>query len=117
MIIVAGTGSIRPADHSAGFAALHKMSAVTQSEAGCLEYRFAVSLDDPEGIDVFECWADQAALDAHLASAHTVEFGEALAQFMAPDSLRLTRYEVSDSAPFPAAAEVEVEDEGAGEAD
>src|ERR1700760_4505837 len=49
------------------------------SEPGCIEYNFAVDLVEPNLIRISERWADQAALDAHFASAHMKEFQKAMA--------------------------------------
>ena len=104
MIIIAGTASLRPDQHAAAVAAMHKMAAASQADKGCEDYRFAISVDDPEGVDVFECWTDQAALDAHLATPHTAEFIAALGELSVEGTLRLTRYEVSGSGPFTGAS-------------
>jgi quinol monooxygenase YgiN len=49
------------------------------SEPGCFEYNFAVDLVEPNLLRIGERWADQAALDAHFASAHMKEFQKAIA--------------------------------------
>ena len=42
----------------------------SRKEPGCLGYTLNQSREDPRLHAFFECWADQAALDAHGASAH-----------------------------------------------
>lgn len=42
----------------------------SRKEPGCLGYTLNRSRSDPRVHAFIECWADQAALDAHGASAH-----------------------------------------------
>ena len=49
------------------------------TEPGCIEYNFAVDLVEPNLIRIGERWRDQAALDAHFASAHMAAFQKAMA--------------------------------------
>ena len=49
------------------------------TEPGCIEYNFAVDLVEPNLIRISERWKDQAALDAHFASAHMAAFQKAMA--------------------------------------
>jgi quinol monooxygenase YgiN len=42
----------------------------TEAEEGCLTYSYGHDANDPGLIRVFEKWRDQAAVDAHFASAH-----------------------------------------------
>ena len=101
MIIIAGTASIDPKAHSAAVAALNKMAAASNGDIGNISYRFAISLDDPEGLDIFECWEDQASLDSHRAQSHTIEFIGAIPSFIGATDLKLQRYEVSSAEPYP----------------
>ncbi|CAG4927172.1 unnamed protein product [Acidocella sp. C78] len=65
-------GTIRlPAERMAeARAPMAAMIGATRAEAGCIEYAFAEDVLEPGLIRVSERWADQAALDAHAASAH-----------------------------------------------
>ena len=54
------------------------MAAATLKEPGCIDYCFAVDITNATRIRVFEVWQDQAALDAHMKSAHMIAFMAAL---------------------------------------
>jgi quinol monooxygenase YgiN len=49
---------------------LEAVIAATRAEDGCLIYSYGHDANDPGLIRVFETWRDQAAVDAHFASAH-----------------------------------------------
>ena len=50
----------------------HAMNCLTL-EDGCLHFDVAVKRDDPNCLVLYEVYRDQAALDAHAASAHLAE--------------------------------------------
>ena len=52
---------------------LRGLIAPTRKEAGYLEYRLYQNKSDAQDFTFVEEWADDAALDAHLASPHLVE--------------------------------------------
>ncbi|MBV8056125.1 MAG: antibiotic biosynthesis monooxygenase [Deltaproteobacteria bacterium] len=60
-------------------AAAETMIRATHSEPGCIEYAFAVDVLEPNLLRIAERWKDQAALDAHFASAHMAAFQKAIA--------------------------------------
>ena len=47
-----------------------------RAEAGNLRYEYYQSLDDPETILLIDSWTDQAAIDAHHASAMMATIAE-----------------------------------------
>ena len=47
-----------------------ELARASREEPGCLGYSLNQSREDPRLHAFIECWADQAALDAHGASAH-----------------------------------------------
>lgn len=73
-------GTIRlPAERMAeAQPAMAAMVTATRAEEGCLEYAFAADVLDPGLVRVSERWMDQAALDAHAASAHMKDWRKAL---------------------------------------
>jgi quinol monooxygenase YgiN len=42
----------------------------TRRETGCIQYDLHVGANDRAAFAVYERWADQAALDAHLRTPH-----------------------------------------------
>ncbi len=60
-------------------AAATMINTTRTTEPGCIEYNFAVDLVEPNLIRISERWKDQAALDAHFASAHMATFQKAMA--------------------------------------
>lgn len=71
-VIVSGTFRV-PAESFAGIRPhLDAVIAATRQEDGCLVYSYAVDVEDPELIRVFEHWRDQACLDAHFTSPHMI---------------------------------------------
>lgn len=50
------------------------VEAASQSDEGCLFYRFQRSLTDPDRFALVERWVDDAALQAHLATPHVAAY-------------------------------------------
>ncbi|MBM3693692.1 MAG: antibiotic biosynthesis monooxygenase, partial [Actinobacteria bacterium] len=67
MVIVAGHFVVDPADQAAFVAGREEAMRRTRTEPGCLEYVMAADPVDPSRVVLYERWADQAALDVHLA--------------------------------------------------
>ena len=42
----------------------------TRKEAGCVRYELLANIANPAEFTFVEEWADQAAIDAHMATAH-----------------------------------------------
>ena len=71
-------------------AAAARMVAATLLEPGCIRYAFAQDLLDRTLIHISEAWQDKAALDAHFATPHMVEWIAALGAIgMTERSLRI----------------------------
>ena len=68
MVIVIGTFVVDPDRRAEFIAERHERMRTSRAEAGCLEYTFAADPLDPGRVLLTERWADQAALDAHLAA-------------------------------------------------
>lgn len=75
MIIIAGTISFDPANLEAFESGFDAMQAETLKEAGCDGYEIYRSRRDAGTIHIFEKWAGEEALAAHMVSPHMAEFG------------------------------------------
>jgi quinol monooxygenase YgiN len=93
-VLIAGTVRV-PAENIDRFRPhMQKMLAASRAEDGCLAYSYAVDVEDPGLIRVFEAWRDQAALDAHFKTTHLAEWRAAWPEFGVSDR-RLFAYEVA----------------------
>ena len=80
MIVLNGTVRMPEGKLAELQAAAAKMVAATLKEPGCIRYAFAQDLLDRTLIHISEAWQDQAALDAHFATPHMVDWRNALAE-------------------------------------
>lgn len=99
MIVIAGTITIDPANTEVAAPLIATLVEATNAEAGCITYGFTQSITQPGHYSVFEEWADEDALNSHMASAHMGEF------LVAAGSLGITgtdisRYDVSTKTKF-----------------
>ena len=70
MLLIVGTVRLPSENLALARPAMRAMVEASRAEQGCLEYGYAEDVLVPGLIHVKELWADQAALDAHFASAH-----------------------------------------------
>ena len=70
MLLIVGTVRLPPENLERARPAMLAMAQASRAEVGCLEYGYAEGVLVPGLIHVKELWSDQAALDAHFASAH-----------------------------------------------
>ncbi|MEQ1952995.1 putative quinol monooxygenase [Mesorhizobium sp. CN2-181] len=70
MLLITGTFRIRPEKLAEARPVMQAMILASRAEDGCLGYAYAIDLLDDGLVHVVEHWRDQAALDAHFASAH-----------------------------------------------
>jgi quinol monooxygenase YgiN len=96
MILIMGEARIRADQRDDALAAMTKVSDISLTEDGCIDYRFWTSISDPNHVLLLEQWYDKAALDAHGRAPHLKEFGAAL-RMVLDGRFSLTRYEISDS--------------------
>ena len=87
MILVTGTIDVDPAQRDAFIAACQTVQAKTREETGCEAYAFSADLDDPGRFHVSERWADEDAINGHMASPHMAEFMGALGGLVKAGSL------------------------------
>ena len=75
------------------------MLAASRAEDGCLTYSYAVDVQDPGLVRVFEIWRDQTALDAHFQAPHMATWRAAGVEFGVSDR-QLSLYEVAFERPL-----------------
>jgi quinol monooxygenase YgiN len=99
MIVISGRNSLLEAEVESFVRAASAMAATSRKEPGCVDYRFAIDVEDALVLQQFEQWESQQALDAHFATPHFAAFAETLLR--AVDGMaEFTRYEVSSSGPL-----------------
>lgn len=74
MIVIAGHYRFPPEQLAAIQPAMARMIEASRAEPGCVHYAFAHDVIEPGMIRVSEAWVDQAAFDAHAASAHMAQW-------------------------------------------
>lgn len=99
MIQINGTITLSPGDIDKARDALSTMMEKSQAEDGCLDYCFAQHVGEPDTLILFERWRDQAALQAHMASAHMAEFQQSMAA-NPPLARELRIYETDEGQPL-----------------
>ncbi len=93
MLAAVATLKVKPGTEAEFEAVAQEMvAAVKANEPGCLLYILTRS-PEPQTYVMLERYVDQAASDAHVASAHFREIGPRMGPFLAarPESLRLTQ--------------------------
>ncbi len=68
MVIVAGVFTVDPEQREAFLAGRMDRMRTSRAERGCLEYTFSADPLDPGRVLLYERWASQDDLDAHLAA-------------------------------------------------
>jgi quinol monooxygenase YgiN len=76
MICVAVTYVIKPGFEDEAVTLFGKLTGPTRAERGCRMYVAHRSTTDPRRFFLYEQYDDQAALDAHRASAHFEQFAK-----------------------------------------
>ena len=69
MLIVGGTFTVDPERRQEFLAGQLELMRISRAEAGCLEYTFSADPLQPDRVVLFERWATQEDLDAHLRAA------------------------------------------------
>ena len=80
MILISGTIILDHDDEIEQItSALQRRAQRSRQDAGCIDYQFSVSLDNPRELRLFEAWESEELLQAHLAVPDP-EFSEVLAR-------------------------------------
>jgi quinol monooxygenase YgiN len=98
MLIVAGTLTVDADHRDAMLEAVAPMVAATRAEPGCREYAFTPDPGNPTLVRLFELWDDQAALEAHFASAHMAEW-QARAASLPITGRDIAKYTIAEIGP------------------
>ena len=99
MIVIAGRARLHEPEMHDALRAGSEMAAASRDEPGCIDYRFAVDIDDPLVVRVFEQWESADALAAHFATPHFQAFSEVIVRAV-DGPAEFTRYEVSSAGPL-----------------
>jgi len=99
MIVLTGTVRIAADKLDQARPAMKAVIEATRQEDGCLFYSFGEDVLDPGLIVIAEAWRDEAALGAHLGSAHFAAWREANSALGVTDR-QLTVYEAVSSRPL-----------------
>lgn len=92
MILVQGSAQIHADDAGALRDAASWMIPATRGEEGCLHYAWGEDALTPGLFHVVERWRDEAAMQAHLASAHMARLGGVLGRLRV-QALRIVAYD------------------------
>lgn len=96
MIIVVGHLTINPDKRAEAEAAIAKLVPLTEAEDGCGMYRYAADLQVPDRVNIVEQWESEDAMNAHMGSAHFMEFMGAIGDCIGGD-VSVTRHDVASS--------------------
>ena len=99
MIVISGRVRLLESELVDAVRAASRMAATSRDEPGCLDYRFAIDVDDRLVMQMIERWESSEALDAHFATTHFGAFAEALLRSV-DGPADFTRYEVSSAGPL-----------------
>jgi quinol monooxygenase YgiN len=98
-VIVAGTVRVPPEKLEAFRPHMQAMLAASRAEDGCLVYSYAIDVEDPGLVRVFEAWRDEAALKAHFAEPHMAQWRALWPSFDVSER-RLALYDVASERPL-----------------
>jgi quinol monooxygenase YgiN len=77
VIIITSTVRIRADHYDEAIAFSKRHVAASRLESGCLSHRYFEDPENPRTLVFLEYWKDQAAIDAHFAQPHSLEFAKA----------------------------------------
>ena len=94
MLIISGEVQVKPEARDRAIEVALKMAKASETEEGCISYRFYASLEDPNTFRIFEVWETEEALNSHFETPHMQEFRHHLPDIVA-GPLDIKRYDVS----------------------
>jgi quinol monooxygenase YgiN len=96
MIVVTGYLTIDPAKRAEVEAAIATLVPATVAEEGCVEYRYATDVLEPNRINIWEQWASEEAMNAHMGTSHLADFMGVMGTCIG-GPLEITRHDVATS--------------------
>lgn len=97
MIVCIGYLTIDPSKRDEALTAIDTCVSATRAKEGNLDYRYSTDLGDPNRVNITEQWEDEAAITAHMGSAHLATFLEAIGGCLGGPA-EVFRHDVSSSA-------------------
>jgi quinol monooxygenase YgiN len=95
MIIVAGSIEVDPAERARFLASRLEVMQRSRAEEGCLEYSFCADPLEAGRVVLFERWASQQSLDAHIAGLRSAPRGNGGEEEVRPIRQSVAVYEIS----------------------
>jgi quinol monooxygenase YgiN len=95
VIVVTGYLTIDPAQRATAEAAIATLVPLTEAEDGCVSYRYAADLLEPDRINVAEVWESEEAMTAHMGAEHFAAFMTEIGPCIG-GAVEITRYDVSN---------------------
>jgi quinol monooxygenase YgiN len=89
MITILANMVCRPGTEQEFLAASVAFVAATRAEPGCLDFHLHQRMDDPTRFAWYENFADQLAVDAHVASSHVANWFELVKRLQADNDYAL----------------------------
>jgi quinol monooxygenase YgiN len=99
MLVISGRVRLHQAELEEMVRAGSVIAVASRAEPGCIEYRYAIDIEDLRVFQLFEHWESATALEAHFAIPHFLAFSEVLLQ-VADGEAEFRRFEVSTAAPL-----------------
>lgn len=93
-IVVAGHVTVKPEHRDEAVQRAIAIARDSESEDGCISYRFFCDLEDANVFHIFEEWESQEALDAHFQTEHLKEFQQHVAKLVA-GPMSIKQYEIA----------------------
>lgn len=99
MLVISGTITIDPSNNARMAEATSTLVAETIKEDGCNVYEYSQSAEHPGVWRVFEEWASEDAVNAHIASPHMAAFMGAAGE-LGITGVDIKRYDIESVSKF-----------------
>lgn len=99
MILVTGHIDFDPDRREEFLAALEPLMKGSRADPGCVQYTFSADFENQGRVHVVEQWESDELMQAHMATPHFAEFGQAM-QAIGVRGVKVTKHEVTSSRPL-----------------